>query len=92
MEQDIKAWVLAALENEMHIDIDRSACDDDTPLGPSGLDLESLAFVELTMSVEREYGVSYADADFERLAKATLGEFVADVASRRVASSAEATR
>ncbi|TDB81877.1 acyl carrier protein [Micromonospora sp. KC721] len=85
MQEEIKSFVVRTLRDEMQIPLERT--DDGTPLGADGWDLESLALVELTTRVEHEYGVSYPDEVFEQLAKATLGEFVADVSRRRAQAS-----
>ncbi|MCI0386306.1 acyl carrier protein [Streptomyces sp. CNQ085] len=52
------------------------------PLGPGGLELESLSLVELTVHVEREYGIRFPDEAVDGLGTMTLGELVADIRSR----------
>ena len=47
-----------------------------TPLGADGLELESLSFVELTVHVEREYGIQVDDETVDGFAHTTLGELV----------------
>jgi acyl carrier protein len=47
MTERVREFVLHTLIEEMSLEIDRDAIGDDTKLGPEGLDLESLAFVEL---------------------------------------------
>lgn len=54
----------------------------ETMLGPSGVDLDSLAVSELAMRIEEQYGVTFDDDDIETLAIMTLGEFAAEVAKR----------
>jgi len=61
--------------------------DDDTTLGPSGADLQSLALAELAVRVEDQYGVQFSDDESEMLAGMTVGEFAELVASRVQASS-----
>ncbi|WP_327031016.1 acyl carrier protein [Micromonospora sp. NBC_01740] len=58
-------------------------CDDDTPLGYGGLELESLYLMELTVQVEREYGVNLG-LDLAELPGYTIGDLV-----RRVSGVAE---
>ncbi|WP_130796186.1 acyl carrier protein [Streptomyces otsuchiensis] len=53
-----------------------------TPLGAGGLELESLALVELTVHLERQYGVQLPDEAVDGLATATVGELAADIRSR----------
>ncbi|MQS06043.1 acyl carrier protein [Streptomyces alkaliphilus] len=53
-----------------------------TPLGAGGFELESLAFVELTVHVEREYGIRFDDETVDRFAHTTLGELVNGIRAR----------
>lgn len=53
-----------------------------TPLGAGGLELESLSFVELTVHVEREYGIHFDDETVDRFAHMTLGELVDGIRAR----------
>ncbi|MGK5693435.1 acyl carrier protein [Streptomyces sp. URMC 128] len=53
-----------------------------TPLGAGGLELESLSFVELTVHVEREYGIQFDDETVDRFAHTTLGELVDGIRAR----------
>ncbi|MFB7089777.1 acyl carrier protein [Streptomyces sp. NPDC056296] len=53
-----------------------------TPLGADGLELESLSFVELTVHVEREYGIQVDDETVDGFAHTTLGELVAGIRAR----------
>lgn len=56
--------------------------DDDTTLGPAGVDLESLALADLAVRVEDRFGVRFSDDESEQLALMTVGEFTAEVADR----------
>jgi acyl carrier protein len=56
--------------------------DDDTTLGPSGVDLESLALAELAVQVEDRFGVKFNEDEAEHLAAMTVGEFASAVAAR----------
>lgn len=53
-----------------------------TPLGAGGLELESLSFVELTVHVEREYGIQFDDETVDGFAHTTLGELVDGIRAR----------
>jgi len=64
---------------------DVSGVTGDTDLGPTGLDLESLALAELAIQVEDEFGVKFTDDDTETLALMTLDEFGAEVVRRMAA-------
>lgn len=63
---------------------------DDLALGPGGLELESLALVELLVQVEHEFDAKIADEDPAAQPTATLGEFVAAVARARDGAEAAA--
>ena len=79
MKDEIRRFVIDAMQ-DMNYDV--SGVDDDTTLGPAGLDLESLALAELAIRVEDTYGVKFAEEESEQLAAMTVGEFTAAVAER----------
>lgn len=79
MTDEIRQFVLDSLV-EMNYSIDD--IDNDTALGPSGADLESLALAELAVRVEDRFGVKFNDDEAEQLAAMTVGEFSAAVAAR----------
>jgi acyl carrier protein len=78
MKDEIRRFVIDSLR-EMNYDVDD--LDDDTTLGPAGVDLESLALAELAVRVEDKYGVKFDEDESERLAAMTVGDFVAHVAA-----------
>ena len=90
MKDEIRQFVIDAMR-DMNYDV--STVDDDTTLGPAGLDLESLALAELAIRVEDTYGVKFAEEKSEELAGMTVGEFTTAVAERielaRVAEQAD---
>lgn len=47
--------------------IDRSEFDEDTELGPGGLDLDSIAVIEVVEIIEMEFDVSIPDDELEDL-------------------------
>jgi acyl carrier protein len=79
MKDEVRAFVIAQLE-DMNYDIE--GVDDDTTLGPAGVDLESLALADLSVRVEDKFGVRFSDDESEQLALMTVGEFTAEVAGR----------
>ncbi|MFI0793373.1 phosphopantetheine-binding protein [Micromonospora rubida] len=83
MRDEIRAFVIEQL-TDMNYDIDD--IDDDTTLGPSGVDLESLALADLSVRVEDRYGLKFADDESEKLALMTVGEFTTMIADRVAAS------
>ncbi|MGV9269030.1 acyl carrier protein [Kitasatospora sp. NPDC003701] len=79
MSNDINTFIVASLA-EMNYDV--SEITDDTPLGPAGLDLESLALAEIAVQVEDTFGVRIDEDETEQLALMTLGELAAEIARR----------
>src|SRR5947208_2591260 len=79
MQNEIRQFVIDALK-DMNYDI--TGVDDDTTLGPAGVDLESLALAELAIRVEGAYGVKFGEEESEQLASMTVGEFTSTVAER----------
>ena len=53
MKDEVRAFVIAQLQ-EMNYDTE--GIDDDTTLGPAGVDLESLALADLSVRVEDRFG------------------------------------
>jgi acyl carrier protein len=56
----------------------------ETMIGPSGMDLDSLAVAELAARLEDSFGVSFPEDEVEQLAIMTLGEFADTVAKLSV--------
>ena len=86
MRDQVRTFVVEQLA-DMNYDVDE--LDDDTTLGPSGVDLESLALADLAVRVEDRYGLKFADDESEKLALMTVGEFITMVADRVAANSDE---
>jgi acyl carrier protein len=82
MDASVREFILTTLKDKMMLPVDRDSVTPDTPLGPEGMDLESLAIVELSVHLENEFGVTFGDEDTETLAEATLGDLCRLVASR----------
>jgi acyl carrier protein len=84
MRDEVRTFVVEQLA-DMNYDVDD--LDDDTTLGPSGIDLESLALADLAVRVEDRYGLKFADDESEKLALMTVGEFTTMVVQRVAATS-----
>lgn len=80
---ELRQFLLDALR-EMNYDV--TGVTDDTPLGPTGLDLESLAIAELALRLEDAYQLRIDDDETERIAVMTVGEFAATVSDRITSS------
>jgi acyl carrier protein len=76
---EIRVFVIETLR-EMNYDTE--GIEDDSTLGPAGVDLESLALAELAVRVEDKYGVRFEEEESEELALMTVGEFTKTVAER----------
>ena len=79
MKDEVRAFVIAQLQD---MNYDTEGIDNDTTLGPAGVDLESLALADLSVRVEDRFGVRFSDDESEQLALMTVGEFTAEVAGR----------
>jgi acyl carrier protein len=81
MTDEIRAFIVSSLL-DMDLGYDMAEIENDTVLGPEGLDLESLTMADLAIRVEDRFGVKFGNDEAERLALMTVGEFVATVADR----------
>jgi acyl carrier protein len=86
MTDDIREFTVDALR-KMNYDV--SDINDDTELGPAGLDLESLALADLAVQLEDHFQVKFNDDDMETLALMTLAEFTKAM-RERIDANAEA--
>lgn len=82
MDTEIKQYIITVLRDEFSLAIDESKVTDETELGPAGLNLESLTFVELAFRLEEKYGIEISDADYERIATFNTGDLVRYVAEK----------
>jgi len=87
MTDDIREFTVEALR-KMNYDV--SDINDDTELGPAGLDLESLALADLAVQLEDHFQVKFNDDDMETLALMTLAEFTKAM-RERIDANAEVT-
>ncbi len=78
-DDDVIAFIIGALR-DMNFDVEAAGASSE--FGPAGADLDSLAVVELAVRIKDGYGVTLTDADMERMAIATIGEFAAEIAQR----------
>ena len=79
MREEVREFVVAQLQDMNYY---TEGIDDDTTLGPAGVDLESLALADLSVRVEDRFGVRFSDDESEELALMTVGEFTTAVAGR----------
>lgn len=86
MRTEVRTFVIEQLA-DMSYDVE--GIDDDTTLGPAGVDLESLALADQAVRVEDRYGLSFADEESEKLALMTVGEFTTMVADRVAGASSD---
>jgi acyl carrier protein len=78
-QAEVVAFALDVL-GEMNYDV--AGCTVDSVLGPAGIDLGSLAVVELSYRIEDAYGARFNEEDMERMATMTVGEFATEVLRR----------
>lgn len=86
MSAEVEKFIIEALQN-MNYDV--SDVTGETPLGPAGLDLESLSVAEIAIQVEDTYGVKFEEDEMETVALLTVSGLVKEIVER--ASTAAAT-
>lgn len=79
MRAEVRAFVIEQLI-DMNYEVE--GIDDESTLGPAGVDLESLALADLAVRVEDRYGLTFAEEESEKMALMTVGEFTTMVANR----------
>jgi acyl carrier protein len=79
--EEVIAFTIKSLE-EMNLPVEGAGLD--TMIGPSGMDLDSLAVAELAARLEDSFGVSFPEDEMDQLGIMTLGEFADTVAQRTV--------
>ncbi|GAA4658172.1 acyl carrier protein [Streptomyces buecherae] len=83
MSAEVEKFVIEALDN-MNYDV--TGVTAETPLGPSGLDLESLSVAEIAIQVEDTYGVKFDEDEMESVALLTVGGLVKEIVQRASAA------
>jgi len=77
MKTEIQEYLMSVLVNEFHLPIDPDTAGERLELGPGGLNIGSLTFVDLAFRIEDRYGFSIPDDDQLRIAAFSLGDLVA---------------
>ncbi|MER0243573.1 acyl carrier protein [Streptomyces sp. 796.1] len=83
MSAEVEKFIIEALDN-MNYDV--TEVTGDTPLGPSGLDLESLSVAEIAIQVEDTYGVKFEEDEMETVALLTVSGLVKEIVERASAT------
>lgn len=86
--EDVATFIVKALE-EMNLDIEDVGVE--TMMGPSGVDLDSLALAELVARLEDGFGATFPEDEVEEMAIMTLGEFAELVVKRSGQAQPEGT-
>jgi acyl carrier protein len=81
--EEILEFSLKSLE-EMNFNVE--GMGPETVFGPTGVDVDSLAFAELVARLEDRFDVSFPDDEVEQLTIITIGEFADAVAQRTVSA------
>ncbi|PSK71830.1 hypothetical protein C6W96_14375 [Streptomyces sp. CS149] len=84
----ISDFVLGVIRDMLNMPLPDTTSPD-TPLGAGGLELESLSYVELSVHIEREFGIQFSDEAVDGFATATLGELVSDIRTRTAGADAD---
>ena len=89
MTQQTRDFFLHVLRDKMNLDIDDAALADNTPLGSSGLDLDSMGIIELAQHAEQQLGVAIPDEDLNAVARFTVRDLL-DYLDARIQDKASA--
>jgi len=82
LRKEIRDFVLTTITDSMNLPLDLDEIDDDSPLGSTGIDLDSLSVIELSQRLESRFGVKFPETDIEPVRAMTLGALVDDVVAR----------
>jgi acyl carrier protein len=82
LRKEIRDFVLTTITDSMNLPLDLDEIDDDSPLGSTGVDLDSLALIELSLRLETRFGVEFPQTDIEPVGAMTLGGLIDDVIAR----------
>ncbi|HKS46151.1 MAG TPA: acyl carrier protein [Amycolatopsis sp.] len=82
LETEIRDFVLSTVVKDMNHPLTEDEIGDDSPMGAGGIDLDSLSLIELTMRLERRFGIEFPETDIEPLGAMKLGELVTDLVRR----------
>ncbi|MEV1047518.1 acyl carrier protein [Streptomyces sp. NPDC049916] len=85
MSTEVEKFIIEALKN-MNYDV--TDVTGETPLGPAGLDLESLSVAEVAIQVEDTYGVKFEEDEMETVALFTVAGLVKEIVDRASATAA----
>ena len=79
MDDDLDRFLRTSL-GQMNFQVDGIGAN--TPLGPAGLDVDSLARVEIAMRVDDDYGVRLSEEDITSIQELTVGQLLDLLRSR----------
>jgi acyl carrier protein len=82
LHKEIRDFVLSTIAGQMNLPLDTGEITDDSPLGAGGIDLDSLSLIELTLHLERRFGVEFPEDDIEPVGAMRLGELICEVVGR----------
>ncbi|MGQ0839509.1 acyl carrier protein [Actinokineospora sp.] len=82
MTDPVRTFITQTVRDVMNLPVDEAGLSDSTLLGPGGLDFESLAFAELAVHAEREFGMQIPDEDFEQIVQFTVGQLAGYLEAR----------
>ena len=83
LREEIRDFVLTTITTSMNLPLDLAEITDESPLGSTGIDLDSLNLIELALRLETRFGVEFPESDIEPVGAMTLGGLVDDVIARR---------
>jgi len=82
LETEIREFIVSTVITDMNHPVEPDELTGESPLGSGGIDLDSLSLIELTLRLERRFGVQFPETDIEPLGAMTLGQLAADIVDR----------
>jgi acyl carrier protein len=83
-ETKVEEFLFQFLKEKMNIPAERNQIKPETMLGVGGLQMESLAIVELAVNLEAEFGIVVPDEDLDRISRFKVAELTGYLSSKQV--------
>jgi len=83
-DMEMAQFLYEFVTDKLNLPAERDGIKPETPLGIDGLQLESLAIVELSVLLEQRFGIAVPDEDLDRMSRFTVAELAAYVGGKRV--------
>lgn len=83
-ETMVEQFLFEFLKGKLNLPAERSQIKPETKLGIGGLQMESLAIVELAVNLEARFGIAVPDEDLDRISRFNVAELTAYLSGKQV--------